>query len=176
MAALAADAAGEIDIHAPDPAPGLLLLPWRKFPLDYEGGGFTVKGVPLRVKEVANSGLGTGAWRALSVAPDTASDAHLPPAPLPPVFALGSGLTLWDGAPALAKALELAAPDLSRATVLEVGAGTGLVGIAAAALGARRVVLTDLPYALNNTREVVALNVGGAIPAGTEVTVAELDW
>jgi predicted nicotinamide N-methyase len=46
--------------------------------------------------------------------------------------------------------------------VLEIGAGTGVVGIAAAKLGAARVVLTDNePAVLANLRACVHLNAGG---------------
>jgi hypothetical protein len=61
----------EIDIDAPPPAEGapLLALPGRKFPLDFVGGEFEVYSVPIRIKEVANSGLGTGLtiWDGVSV-------------------------------------------------------------------------------------------------------------
>ena len=42
--------------------------------------------------------------------------------------------------------------------VLELGAGCGLVGIASGILGAKEVVMTDLPYALPLMRENVARN------------------
>jgi len=58
-------------------------------------------------------------------------------------------------------------------TVLELGAGTGLVGIVASVLGAGRVVLTDLPYTLDNTRANVELN---RLSLKGSVEVVELDW
>lgn len=42
--------------------------------------------------------------------------------------------------------------------VLELGAGCGLVGIAASLLGAKTVVLTDLPYTMDLMRSNVASN------------------
>lgn len=58
-------------------------------------------------------------------------------------------------------------------TVLELGAGTGLVGIVASVLGAGRVILTDLPYALDNARENVERN---RLALKGKVEVMELDW
>uniref|UniRef100_A0A8C8SKR0 Valosin containing protein lysine methyltransferase n=1 Tax=Pelusios castaneus TaxID=367368 RepID=A0A8C8SKR0_9SAUR len=59
----------------------------------------------------------------------------------------GVGCVVWDAALVLAKFLERRAPALSpalsRRAVLELGAGTGAVGIMAATLGAD-VVVTDL--------------------------------
>lgn len=54
----------------------------------------------------------------------------------------------------MAKFLEV---EFSNATlkgnkVLELGSGTGLVGLAAAILGADQVMLTDLEYTLDNLR------------------------
>ena len=58
-------------------------------------------------------------------------------------------------------------------TVVELGAGTGLVGIVASAIGAKKVYVTDLAYCLDNARENVALN--QMILKG-DVVVRELDW
>eukprot|EP00741_Cyanophora_paradoxa_P014597 tig00020812_g14077.t1 len=86
----------------------------------------------------------------------------------------GPGGRLWEGAVRLARYVE----ELARARpgcligkhVLELGAGTGLCGIAAACLGARA-VLTDKDLALENLRANVEAN-----PAAFNVEVAELDW
>eukprot|EP00966_Prymnesium_polylepis_P158815 3670899-Prymnesium_polylepis.1 len=80
------------------------------------------------------------------------------------------------------------ADELSRMTVLECGAGCGLVGLAAALLGARQVVLSDLPIALatlssnaaSNGFTVVPDKVRSAGDGGTgatdEIEVEPLDW
>lgn len=47
------------------------------------------------------------------------------------------GLLLWESAPALAEALVADAKPLRGTSVLEIGAGAGLVGLVAASLGAR---------------------------------------
>jgi predicted nicotinamide N-methyase len=86
---------------------------------------------------------------------------------------LGTGLTAWDGSIVLAKLLEHSGAVRPGAAVLELGAGTGLVSIACAALGARRVWLTDLEYALGNAALNVARN---AAYAGHVCTCLELDW
>lgn len=138
----------EIDIHAPDALPGVLALPGRKFPLNFGGGGFTIRGKPVVIQEVYNSGQGTG-------------------------------LTIWDGAVVLAKYLERMAEEqapgsVAGKTVLELGAGTGVVGLAAAAAGATTVYLTDLAYTLNNTAGNAAAN--AAALGDADVRTAELDW
>ncbi len=56
--------------------------------------------------------------------------------------------------------------------ILELGAGTGLVGLAAAQLGAARVQITDLPYALANIQSNVDRNAAGS----STVEVRALDW
>uniref|UniRef100_A0A8B9UBN5 Valosin containing protein lysine methyltransferase n=2 Tax=Anas TaxID=8835 RepID=A0A8B9UBN5_9AVES len=53
------------------------------------------------------------------------------------------GCVVWDAALVLAKFLETGACPLARRAVLELGAGTGAVGIMAATLGAN-VTVTDL--------------------------------
>ncbi|XP_068872189.1 protein N-lysine methyltransferase METTL21D isoform X1 [Aphelocoma coerulescens] len=55
----------------------------------------------------------------------------------------GVGCVVWDAALVLAKFLETGACPLARRHVLELGAGTGAVGIMAATLGAN-VTVTDL--------------------------------
>lgn len=132
----------EIDLDAPDAPPGVLMLPGKKFPLDYAGGELRVHDVPLLVREVPNTGAGTG-------------------------------LNIWDGAAVLTKYLEHSGLDLSDKRVLEVGAGTGLVGIAASVLGAGCVLLTDLEYTLMNTAANVAANEPSL---RGRVHTAELDW
>ncbi|XP_053924959.1 protein N-lysine methyltransferase METTL21D [Cuculus canorus] len=66
----------------------------------------------------------------------------------------GEGSVVWDAALVLAKFLERGAPPLPRSRVLELGAGTGAVGIMAAALGAN-VTLTDL----EELQELLAVNI-----------------
>jgi predicted nicotinamide N-methyase len=57
--------------------------------------------------------------------------------------------TVWDGALTMAyywnKNLEIANDFLLNKRVLELGSGTGIVGICAAAFNTKRVYLTDLP-------------------------------
>lgn len=73
----------------------------------------------------------------------------------------------------LTKYLEHSGLDLSDKRVLEVGAGTGLVGIAASVLGAGCVLITDLEYTLNNTAANIAANEPSL---RGRVHTAELDW
>jgi len=54
-----------------------------------------------------------------------------------------TGVVIWDAALVLAKYLELLKDGLSGKIVVELGSGTGAVGLAAAALGAR-VIISDL--------------------------------
>jgi predicted nicotinamide N-methyase len=57
----------------------------------------------------------------------------------------GTAGCVWDGAVLLSRFLERHASEWVRnRSVLELGSGIGLAGIAAGVLGARRVVLTDL--------------------------------
>lgn len=58
-------------------------------------------------------------------------------------------------------------------TVLELGAGCGLVGVACGILGATRVVMTDLQYALPLMRENVERN---ANDTQCPIECKECDW
>jgi len=86
------------------------------------------------------------------------------------------GLTVWDGAVVLAKYFEQKNekhPELLKdATVLELGSGTGLVGIALAALGAD-VTITDLSTTIPILHKNVELNKS---QCKHEVQVKELYW
>ncbi|XP_015721440.1 protein-lysine methyltransferase METTL21D isoform X2 [Coturnix japonica] len=66
----------------------------------------------------------------------------------------GVGCVVWDAALVLAKFLETGSFPLSRRAVLELGSGTGAVGIMAATLGAD-VTLTDL----QELQELLAVNI-----------------
>lgn len=86
----------------------------------------------------------------------------------------GTGHTVWDGAVVLAKYLEKAYPrGLVGKRVLELGAGTGLVGVVSSVLGASTVYLTDLEYSLRTCRETIDRN--KAVLKG-HVECRELDW
>lgn len=89
------------------------------------------------------------------------------------------GLKTWAASYMLAKRLKtfslVSSETQDRLQVLELGSGTGLVGLAMAGLGAD-VVLTDLPsicpnlaYNAQQNREIVSLN-------GGTVRTAMLDW
>lgn len=123
----------EIDIHATDTSDQILLLPGRLFPLDFAGGEFTVHDTPLFIQEATNASAG----------PDGST-----------------GLTVWDGSVVLAKYLESNFKSLQGQRVLEIGAGTGIVGLTASLLGASEVVVSDLSYCLPNLQAIVERYVG----------------
>lgn len=141
MASSSPELSPEIDYDAPLPE-GPLLLPGKLYPLNFSAGALTVHGLPIIAIETPNSGLGTGT-------------------------------TVWDGSVVLAKYLEHTTPPLGLAgrRVLELGAGPGVTGFAAAALGAE-VALTDLPYVIPNLEAAATRN--AHLPGRTRV--AELDW
>lgn len=64
---------------------------------------------------------------------------------------------------------------LAGARVLELGSGMGVVGLAAACLGAQ-VLATDLPAVLRLLRSNLALNSGMVRAAGGSVAAVTLDW
>lgn len=74
---------------------------------------------------------------------------------------LGTGLITWDGSVVLAKYMEFNVEQIRTKNILEVGAGTGVAGMAASVLGSNYVLLTDLAYSLSNLRRNVAINCPG---------------
>lgn len=89
---------------------------------------------------------------------------------------LGTGLTIWDGAIVLARYLEQFPSNVIGKRILEVGSGTGIVGIAAGVLGAQSVLLTDLPYTLENLQHNLDRNFPPSSPISLVLRVGELDW
>ena len=133
------------------PAKLLLAIDGHRFPFNFASGEFQIEGVPIVV-----SG---GDTRSSSKQVDG-----------------DTGRTVWDAAVVLAKYLEHkyghGRRSLERRRVLELGAGTGLAGLAAAALGAS-VILSDLDYCLPALKaNVLATTIE---PPG-QVSVLELDW
>jgi hypothetical protein len=87
------------------------------------------------------------------------------------------GTIVWSGAELLCEymAEKFGSNGLAGVHVVELGSGTGLSGIFAAALGAH-VVLTDLGNHASTLRENSQLNRDVVARAGGSVTVKELAW
>ena len=160
----------------------VLAIKGRAFDLDFAGGGLTVAGKPIIVRPPSSKRSADEAQHG-----DT-------------------GMIVWDGAIALVKGhLEHAHGQgtfpLGGKRVLELGAGTGVGGLAAAALGAALTVITDLAYCLESLRVNVEATVaaqaaaaaedgleddrsrdrqgdsaGGGASSSGEIRVEELDW
>ncbi|XP_015229443.1 PREDICTED: protein N-lysine methyltransferase METTL21A [Cyprinodon variegatus] len=86
---------------------------------------------------------------------------------------LGVAAVVWDAAVVLCMYLELGAVELKGRKAIELGAGTGLVGIVAALMGAN-VTITDRQPAL----ELLSANVEANLPpeSRSSVVVSELTW
>ena len=87
------------------------------------------------------------------------------------VWGAGAALATWLLDDAGGKWLLQERPD-----IVELGAGTGIVGLAAACAGASRVVLTDLPAAVPALRKIIRDNDAVLKAAGAEVEVQALTW
>ncbi|XP_053723869.1 EEF1A lysine methyltransferase 3-like [Synchiropus splendidus] len=88
---------------------------------------------------------------------------------------LGVAAPVWDAALHLCRFMEKHGVELRGKRVVELGAGTGVVGIAASLIGAH-VTLTDLPLALTQLQANVNLN---APPGGwlsVPPAVLPLSW
>lgn len=91
------------------------------------------------------------------------------------------GLKTWTSSLLLAKRLQelsrhLPSPDGPCVRALELGAGTGLAGIAAACIWKADVTLTDLPQIVGNLGRNVGANSDMVEKAGGRVQTAILDW
>ncbi|MBN3318617.1 MT21A methyltransferase, partial [Atractosteus spatula] len=86
---------------------------------------------------------------------------------------LGVAAVVWDAAVVLCMYLELGEVELRGKKAIELGAGTGLVGIVATLLGAR-VTLTDREPALDFLRANVRANLPAELRGAAEVS--ELAW
>ncbi len=69
-----------------------------------------------------------------------------------------TGKVTWDASVALCKYLELNPSLVVDKNIIELGAGTGLTGIASAALGAKKTILTDLSYVIDNLNSNIMKN------------------
>jgi predicted nicotinamide N-methyase len=90
------------------------------------------------------------------------------------------GLKTWASSYLLAKrliAIQDSIPKLGPdAAILELGAGTGLVGLAAAAVFKAQIVLTDLPEIVPNLERNAETNSSIVKTHGGNVDVSILDW
>ncbi|XP_054639148.1 protein N-lysine methyltransferase METTL21A [Dunckerocampus dactyliophorus] len=86
---------------------------------------------------------------------------------------LGVAAVVWDAAVVMCMYLELSQVELRGKVAIELGAGTGLVGIVAALLGAK-VTITDRMPAL----DFLSANVKANLPSDVQdsVVVSELSW
>lgn len=86
---------------------------------------------------------------------------------------LGVAAVVWDAAVVMCMYLELGKVELNGKLAIELGAGTGLVGIVAALLGAE-VTITDREPAL----DFLSANVKANLPTDRQrsVVVSELTW
>mmetsp|Transcript_19591 Transcript_19591/g.32123 ORF Transcript_19591/g.32123 Transcript_19591/m.32123 type:complete len:192 (-) Transcript_19591:156-731(-) len=76
------------------------------------------------------------------------------------------GLYIWPSSRVLADyvALQLRS-SIQDSVLIEIGCGTGLPSLTAAALGAQQVFMLDLPSVIDNIREIIRLNEDqGCIP------------
>ncbi|XP_068171987.1 EEF1A lysine methyltransferase 3-like [Antennarius striatus] len=88
---------------------------------------------------------------------------------------LGVAALVWDAALQLCRYLEEQPVDLGGKRVIELGAGTGVVGILSARLGAI-VTLTDLPLALRQLQTNVSNNTPFSGWPTSPPTVLPLSW
>lgn len=96
----------------------------------------------------------------------------------------GLSFQLWPAASSLVSLLDrkpsalvlTARPTPNPLRILELGSGTGLVGIATAAILGAHVTLTDLPHVLPNLRFNADSNAAALAPRGGSLDVRQLRW
>ena len=89
---------------------------------------------------------------------------------------LGTACTVWRGGERLVELLQARRELVDGRRIVELGSGTGIAGLACAALGASHVVLTDLPENLPLLRRNATRNGWVQSLCGCEVSVDALDW
>jgi len=98
----------------------------------------------------------------------------------PPMTSDNLGLKTWASSYLLAKqlcVLQQHVPNLAAdASILELGAGTGLVGMAAALIFERHTILTDLPEIVPNLEQNARSNSEVISSCGGTISAAVLDW
>ena len=94
-------------------------------------------------------------------------------------YVTGTAGEVWPAAVALCAWLSAHAQSVRGKRVLELGAGMGACGLFAAALGATRVLITDLAYESATYREACQANIDAnrrLFAAGARVEMAALSW
>ena len=91
------------------------------------------------------------------------------------------GLSTWSSSLVIANILHKIdigspPPDQKRARILEIGAGTGLAGLAACLLWKQDCVLTDIAAVVDNLSRSVSLNAKAVKEAKVSANAATLDW
>lgn len=97
----------------------------------------------------------------------------------PDVSADNLALITWNSSFILANQLhklDVQFEENNDIPILEIGAGTGLVGLAAAVLWRKQAILTDLPGIVPALGANVDLNATALKEAGTNVQCGTLDW
>jgi hypothetical protein len=100
----------------------------------------------------------------------------------PPLTGDNLGLKTWGTAFTIAKRLEYFHREFlqdalhTNSKVLELGAGTGLVGIAASAIWRADVILTDLSEIQDNLQYNISQNAGTIQACGGSMCAEVLDW
>ena len=90
-----------------------------------------------------------------------------------PSLCLGS--IIWEGALVLAKYMEDNAQEFKGKTVIELGAGIGLVGIVSALIGCSSITITEIGKLIPLIRENIELNIEDP-NVRKRVQVKELNW
>lgn len=133
--------------------------------------------IPLSVAELSPANENVSSEQALSLGSDGYVELALHE---PALTADNLGLKTWASSYLLAKRLcqlRSSLPSLDHpSAILELGAGTGLVGLAAACVFARTVVLTDLPDIVPNLERNARANVSIVSSHGGSTETAVLDW
>ena len=86
-----------------------------------------------------------------------------------------TGVVVWDAAIVLAKFLETVKNQIKDKNIVELGSGTGAVGLSAAILGAKLVVVSDQEELVNFLHHNIELN-KEIILKETEVVALPLKW